>query len=52
MLSLNMILLQPKMRVLRPFFRAAPGGVRTTEAFSQNKLWPTLDNDREKWMYS
>ena len=32
---------------IKNFFRAAPGGVRTTEAFSQNKLWPTLDNDRE-----
>ena len=32
---------------VKTFFKAAPGGVRTTEAFSQNKLWPTLDNDRE-----
>ena len=32
---------------IKNFFRAAPGGVRTTEAFSQNKLWPTLDNDRQ-----
>jgi len=32
---------------IKNFFRAAPGGVRTTEAFSQNKLWPTLDDDRE-----
>lgn len=28
-------------------FKAAPGGVRTTEAFSQNRMWPTLDLDRE-----
>ncbi|AKO64043.1 dihydroxy-acid dehydratase [Methylophilales bacterium MBRSG12] len=33
---------------IKNFFRAAPGGVRTTEAFSQNKLWPTLDNDRQR----
>ena len=32
---------------IKNFFRAAPGSVRTTEAFSQNKLWPTLDNDRQ-----
>jgi dihydroxy-acid dehydratase len=32
---------------IKIFFRAAPGGVRTTEAFSQNKLWPTLDDDRQ-----
>ena len=28
-------------------FSAAPGGVRTTEAFSQNRMWPSLDTDRE-----
>ena len=27
-------------------FRAAPGGVRTTEAFSQSARWDTLDTDR------
>ncbi len=27
-------------------FSAAPGGVPTTEAFSQNKRWPELDLDR------
>lgn len=32
---------------IKNFFRAAPGGIRTTEAFSQNKLWPTLDDDRQ-----
>ena len=32
---------------IKNFFRAAPGGVRTTQAFSQNKLWPTLDDDRQ-----
>lgn len=29
------------------FFKAAPGNVRTTEAFSQNKRWKTLDEDAE-----
>jgi dihydroxy-acid dehydratase len=32
---------------IKQFYRAAPGGVRTTEAFSQDKLWPDLDLDRE-----
>ncbi|MDH5545432.1 MAG: dihydroxy-acid dehydratase [Gammaproteobacteria bacterium] len=31
---------------VRKFYSAAPGNVRTTEAFSQEKLWPTLDEDR------
>jgi dihydroxy-acid dehydratase len=30
------------------FFKAAPGGVRTTVAFSQEKRWPELDRDRAK----
>ncbi|ABQ69387.1 dihydroxyacid dehydratase [Rhizorhabdus wittichii RW1] len=29
------------------FYKAAPGGVRTTEAFSQAKRWSELDTDRE-----
>jgi dihydroxy-acid dehydratase len=29
------------------FFRAAPGGVRTTQAFSQSARWDELDTDRE-----
>lgn len=28
------------------FYRAAPGGVRTTEAFSQNRMYTELDTDR------
>ncbi|HEY8664056.1 MAG TPA: dihydroxy-acid dehydratase, partial [Propionibacteriaceae bacterium] len=28
-------------------FHAAPGGVRTTEAFSSTKRWPNLDTDSE-----
>jgi dihydroxy-acid dehydratase len=31
---------------VKTFYRAAPGGVPTTIAFSQNKRYPTLDNDR------
>lgn len=30
------------------FFKAAPGGVRTTEAFSQAKRWDAIDTDRTK----
>jgi len=31
---------------VKKFFRAAPGGIRTTIAFSQSMLYPTLDDDR------
>ncbi|MCS4533208.1 dihydroxy-acid dehydratase [Neisseria montereyensis] len=31
----------------RERYKAAPGGIRTTEAFSQNRQWPSLDLDRE-----
>lgn len=31
----------------KTFFRAAPGGVRTTQAFSQANLWDDLDLDAE-----
>ena len=30
------------------FYRAAPGGVRTTQAFSQQRRYETLDLDREQ----
>lgn len=30
------------------FYQAAPGGVRTTVAFSQERRWPALDRDRAK----
>ncbi|MDR0806373.1 MAG: dihydroxy-acid dehydratase [Enterobacteriaceae bacterium] len=30
----------------KTFFRAGPAGLRTTEAFSQNCRWDSLDNDR------
>jgi dihydroxy-acid dehydratase len=32
---------------VRHFFRAAPGGIPTTEAFSQDSRWDALDTDRE-----
>lgn len=32
---------------VQEFFRAAPGGVRTTQAFSQSNLWKDLDRDQE-----
>ncbi|HWK35783.1 dihydroxy-acid dehydratase [Sphingomonas sp.] len=31
----------------RTFYKAAPGGVRTTQAFSQSNRWKELDLDRE-----
>ena len=31
---------------VKTFFRAAPGGVPTQTAFSQNRRWETLDTDR------
>ncbi|MDZ4261643.1 MAG: dihydroxy-acid dehydratase, partial [Pseudomonadota bacterium] len=31
---------------LHSFYRAGPGNVRTQQAFSQDKRWPTLDLDR------
>jgi dihydroxy-acid dehydratase len=33
---------------VKKFFRAAPGGIRTTIAFSQSMLYPTLDDDRSE----
>ncbi len=30
----------------KTFFRAGPGNVRTTQAFSQSKRWPSVDDDR------
>ena len=32
---------------VRTFYRAAPGGVATTEAFSQSRRWSELDLDRQ-----
>jgi len=33
---------------VRKFYRAAPGGISTTIAFSQSMLYPTLDDDRSE----
>ena len=35
-------------KAVRDFFCAAPGGIPTTEAFSQSERWEDLDTDREK----
>ncbi|QUJ67509.1 dihydroxy-acid dehydratase [Photobacterium sp. GJ3] len=32
---------------VRSFFRAGPAGIRTTQAFSQDCRWDTLDDDRD-----
>ncbi|RWA56409.1 dihydroxy-acid dehydratase [Cupriavidus sp. UYMSc13B] len=40
------VLRAPRAEVER-FYRAAPGGVRTTRAFSQDKRFETLDRDRK-----
>lgn len=39
---------QSNDEAVETFFKAAPGGVRTTVAFSQEKRWPELDRDRAK----
>ncbi|MBD3766548.1 MAG: dihydroxy-acid dehydratase [Gammaproteobacteria bacterium] len=33
---------------VKTFYKAAPGGIRTTEAFSQSARWQTLDDDHEQ----
>ncbi|WP_019671944.1 dihydroxy-acid dehydratase [Psychrobacter lutiphocae] len=37
----------PNHQAARDLYIAAPGGVRTTQAFSQNKAWSNLDINRE-----
>jgi len=37
---------QSRDEEVETFFKAAPGGVRTTVAFSQERRWPALDRDR------
>ena len=32
---------------VKTFYKAGPAGIRTTEAFSQETRWPSLDADRE-----
>ncbi|AWD32220.1 Dihydroxy-acid dehydratase [Candidatus Kinetoplastibacterium sorsogonicusi] len=37
---------QSKDKFVETFYKAAPGGIKTTEAFSQNQLFDSLDTDR------
>ena len=39
-------IMRTKDEAIKNFYRAAPGGVATTVAFSQAKRYPTLDDDR------
>ncbi|MEI8594287.1 dihydroxy-acid dehydratase [Photobacterium sp. Hal280] len=38
---------QTDSEAVATFFRAGPAGIRTTQAFSQDCRWDTLDDDRE-----
>lgn len=40
-------IMQTDDEAVRTFFRAGPAGIRTTEAFSQDCRWKTLDDDRQ-----
>ncbi|KHT60689.1 dihydroxy-acid dehydratase [Photobacterium gaetbulicola] len=39
--------MQTESQAVKDFFRAGPAGIRTTQAFSQDCRWDTLDDDRE-----
>jgi dihydroxy-acid dehydratase len=39
-------IMRTRDEAVKNFYRASPGGVPTTVAFSQDKRYPTLDNDR------
>ena len=39
-------IMQTQDKAVHTFYRAGPAGVRTTEAFSQDCRWKTLDQDR------
>ena len=41
-------ILQTKDVAVHEFYKAAPGGVPTQQAFSQNQRWESLDTDREQ----
>lgn len=41
-------ILRTKDDAVKNFYRAAPGGIATTVAFSQSMRYPTLDDDRAK----
>lgn len=38
---------QTDSQEVKDFYRAGPAGIRTTQAFSQDCLYPTLDDDRQ-----
>ena len=38
---------QTESQEVKDFYRAGPAGIRTTQAFSQDCLYPTLDDDRQ-----
>ncbi|WP_036826106.1 dihydroxy-acid dehydratase, partial [Photobacterium sanctipauli] len=40
-------IVQTQSEDVKSFFRAGPAGIRTTQAFSQDCRWDTLDDDRE-----
>lgn len=40
-------IISSKDNTVRDFYRAAPGGVRTIEAFSQSRYYSALDDDRK-----
>ena len=40
-------IISTKEDTVKDFYLAAPGGIPTTEAFSQEKVWPSLDDDRK-----
>ncbi len=39
---------QTDSEAVKTFFRAGPAGIRTTQAFSQDCRWDTLDDDRQE----
>ncbi|USE37884.1 dihydroxy-acid dehydratase [Endozoicomonas sp. SCSIO W0465] len=39
-------IMQTRDESVKTFFKAGPAGIRTTEAFSQDYRWATLDDDR------
>lgn len=41
-------IMQTESKEIKQFFRAGPAGIRTTEAFSQECRWDTLDDDRKE----
>ena len=41
-------IISTKDNTVKEFYLAAPGGIPTTQAFSQSKTWPSLDDDRSE----